>query len=100
MPRGVIEKVIEAADVATINTDTSACAGMLYRTSDTDEFYFGGANGTLVGPIALNVPRFYDTYPDDETAGLNDVPVGGIYFLTLDNEYGMPAGIARKRQQP
>lgn len=100
MPRGVIEKQIVAADVATINTDGSACAGMLYRTTDTDDIYFGGENGTLIGPIALNVPRFYDNYPDDDTAGLNLVPVGGIYFLTFNNDYGMPAGIARKRQQP
>lgn len=105
MPRGVIEKQIVAADVATINTAGAAdlpggaCAGMLYRTTDTDEFYFGGENGTLIGPIALNVPRFYGDFPDDTVAGQNGVPLGAIYFLTPQNAYRVPGGLPKKRTE-
>lgn len=44
------------------------------------------------------VQVFPGEYPDDASAALDSIPVGGLYELSEDNIYGVPAGVLKKRK--
>ena len=93
----IVEKT--RAEIEAIGSGSTACAGAVYRATDEKAVWFGHTDGTLVGPFVsqVNSPQFYGDHPSNAAAGDNQVPLGGIYFLTFDNVYGLPEGTAKKR---
>ena len=52
--------------------------------------------------IASTIPAptvLYGSFSGDEAAASGGVPIDGVYFLTFNNNYGMPEGVAKKRTQ-
>lgn len=41
--------------------------------------------------------KVYGIYPDDTSAEADGVPLGGVYELSEDNIWAMPAGILKRR---
>lgn len=98
MGRSIVEKTGTAAEIVAIGIAQTACPGAMYRSTDSEEVWFGGQDGRLIGPVqSTSLPKFYGDFPDDSTAGLNGVPIGGIYFLTPFNGYDMAGGLPKKR---
>ena len=93
---------LTADEITALGVANTAKPCAQYRSTDTEEVWFGGNGGGLIGPVSsIAVPKFYGDHPDDETARANNVPVGGIYFLTFNNSYGMPEGLPKKlTEQP
>ena len=42
--------------------------------------------------------RVYGIYPEDEAAGGDGVPIGGVYELSADNAWGFPEGTFKRRK--
>lgn len=101
MTRSIIEKLGTEAEIVAIGAANTACAGAMYRSTDTipEKIRWGASDGSLIGPFLreVDVPKFYGDYPDDDTAGLNGVPIGGLYFLTPFNGYDLAGGSVKKR---
>ena len=96
----VIIDDLTAAEILAINAAQTAKPCAQYRSTDTSEVWFGDDDGTLIGPVSsISVPKFYGDHPNDQTAAANNVPIGGIYFLTFLNDYGMPEGLPKKRTE-
>lgn len=100
MAKHVIDKPLTEAEIDLLDQGATACPGALYRSTDTRKFWFGAEDGTLIGPFTgaeVETPKFYGDYFDDNEAGQNNVPLGGVYFVTPINKYGLPAGSPKKR---
>ena len=100
MARSIIEKLGTEAEIIAIDAANTACAGAMYRSTDTtpEMLWVGASDGSLLGPFQTTAgPKFYGDFPNDETAGLNGVPLQGLYFLTPFNGYDLPGGSVKKR---
>jgi hypothetical protein len=89
------------AEILAIGTAGTACPAGVYL-SDNNKIWLGAMDGTLLGPFVLAAdagPNFYGDYANDTEAGLNGVPLQGIYFLTRSNSYGQPEGMSKKRTE-
>jgi|AntRauTorckE5430_2_1112549.scaffolds.fasta_scaffold27653_2 hypothetical protein len=100
MARSIIEKLGTEAEIVAIDEAGTACAGAMYRSTDTtpEQLRFGASDGSLLGPfITTTGPQFYGDFPNDDTAGQNGVPLQGLYFLSPNNGYSLPGGSVKKR---
>lgn len=99
MAKHVTQKTGTTAEIEAIGTALTACPGAMYRsTNENRKVWIGLDDGSLLGPLSTETtPAFYGDYPDDETAGLNGVPLGALYFLTPMNGYDLAGGSVKKR---
>jgi hypothetical protein len=90
------------ANIIAIGVAGTACPSALYRATDQKAVWFGAEDGSLIGPFITEAnagPQFYASYANDTEAANNNVPLGGIYFLTLTNTYGGIEGTPKKRTE-
>ena len=100
MARSIIEVLGTEAEIVAINAALTGCPGAMYRSTDTipEQIRVGASDGSLLGPFqTVAGPQYYGDFPDDQTAGLNGVPLQGLYFLTPFNGYDLPGGSVKKR---
>ena len=97
----VLKTVGTEAEILAIGTALNACPAGVYL-SDTNKLWICATDGSLIGPYITEAdsgPNFYGDYNNDTEAGANGVPLQGIYFLTLTNDYGGIEGMPKKRTE-
>lgn len=86
------------AEILQLGSDQNACAGMLYKSSDTDQMWFGGTDGSVVGPIFVGQPlEIQGIYSSDADAAAAGVSVGEWYEVGVGHLEGAVEGTPKKR---
>jgi len=87
------------ANILQLDTNLTACPGMLYKSSDTNKMWFGATDGSLIGPIVVGeVVVSAGIYPSDFAAGEDGVIVGKWYECAAFHEEGAVEGTLKKRK--
>lgn len=100
MPRHVIiDRDSTRTEILQIGQAGNACPGMLYKSSDTNEMWFGATDGSLIGPVVVGeVVVSEGIYASDFDAGEDGVLVGKWYECAAGHEEGAVEGTLKKRK--
>ena len=99
MARHIIEKTpATRAEIEQVGAALTACPGMQYRSTDTNQIWVGAQDGSLIGPFLTGTALIVEgTYPDDDAAAADGVSIDAYYAVTAQNIYGLPDGTVKKR---